>query len=154
VLVGPRSGSALVKNQLLLNTTLSGATETAVVATASIPTDTPADGSTFNTRLRVELDSGIYRRQDYSSYTGSTFTIPSTDYSGANIATSGNDLFVAYVDVLAGSTQEGYTAVYLSDRDILVRVRDGGATPIKTFEANATFTNSNSSVAAIRNSDA
>lgn len=159
VLVGPRTGTALEKGQWALNTTLSGATETAVVITSGaeaspIATDTPADGTTFNTRLRVQLDSGIYRRQAYTSYTGSTFTIPSTDYSGANIATAGNDVFVAYIDVLAGATAESYTAIYASDRDLLVRVRDGGATPIKTFEGNGTFQSSNNSVAAIRQSDA
>jgi hypothetical protein len=69
-------------------------------------------------------------------------------------ATSGNDVFVAYIDTLAGATQESYTAVYLSNRDLLVRVRDGGGTPIKTFEGNATFGNANSSIAAIRTPDA
>jgi len=45
--------------------------------------------------------------------------------------------------------------VYDTDRDLLVRVRDGGATPIKTFEAtSAQFLTNNNSVAAIRQSDA
>ena len=75
------------------------------------------------------------------------------DYSSDN-ATSGNEVFVAYIDVLADASQESYTAVYSTDRDLLVRVRDGGGTPIKTFETNATFGNANTSVAAIRTSDA
>jgi hypothetical protein len=155
VLVGPRTGSALNKAQMLLNTTLSGAGETAIVSTTTIPTDTPASGSgASNTRLRVELDTGIYRRQDYTSYTSATFTIPSTSYTGANVATAGADLFVAYVDVLADAATEAYTAVYIGDRNILVRVRDGGATPIRTFEASAVFGSVSSSIAAIRNSDA
>jgi len=154
VLVGPRQTGVLDKDQLTLNTTLSGAGETAIVATASIPTDTPSDGTGGNTRLRVQLNTGIYRRQAYTSYTGSTFTIPSTDYSGANQATAPKDLFIAYIDVLADAATEAYTAVYSSDRDLLVRVRDGGATPIKTFETPATFGSSSSSVAAIRTSDA
>jgi hypothetical protein len=153
VLVGPRSGALLNKAQLILNTTLSGATETAVVATASIPTDTPQDGTAFNTRLRIELDTGIYRRQAYTSYASATFAIPSTSFTGANVATAGNDLFVAYVDVLADGTSEAYTAVYTSNRDLLVRVRDGGSTPIKTFEASAVFGSVSSSIAAIRTSD-
>jgi hypothetical protein len=107
-----------------------------------------------NTRLRVELDSGIYRRQDYTSYTSATFTIPSTSYTGANVATAGADLFVAYIDVLADAATEAYTAVYIGDRNILVRVRDGGATPIKTFEGSAVFGSVSSSIAAIRTSDA
>jgi hypothetical protein len=155
VLVGPESGGALNKAFRTLNTTLSGATETAVVTTASIPTDSPQDGTAANTRLRVELNTGVYRRQAYTSYTGSTFTIPSTDYSGANQATAPKNIFVAYIDVLADGTSEAFTAVYKgSNNALFVRVRDGGATPIKTFETPATFSSSSSSVAAIRTSDA
>lgn len=158
ILVGPRTGSALERGLWLVNTALTGGTETAIViktgAEASpIATDTPADGTAANTRLRVQLDTGIYRRQAYVSYTASTFTIVSADYSGANQAAVNNDVFVAYIDVLADAISEAYTAVYASDRDLLVRVRDGGATPIKTFETNATFGSSSSSVAAIRTSD-
>lgn len=160
VLVGPRTGSALEKGQWLLSTALTGATETAIVIktgaeAAPIATDTPGSGTgTDNTRLRVQLDSGIYRRQAYTSYTASTFTIASTDYSGANAAAVDNDVFVAYVDVLADAAQEAYTAVYNTDRNLLVRVRDGGGTPIKTFETNAVFGSTSSSVAATRTSDA
>ena len=67
ILAGPRTGSALNKSFLTLNTTLSGAAETAVVCTASIPTDTPQDGTGANPRLRVQLDTGIYRRIPYVS---------------------------------------------------------------------------------------
>ena len=38
--------------------------------------------------------------------------------------------------------------------DLLVRVRDGGSTPIKTFEAPATYGSAPVTVAAIRTSDA
>lgn len=69
-------------------------------------------------------------------------------------AASGNNVWIAYLDKLAAATSESYTAVYTSDRDTLTRVRDGGGTPIKTFEANTVFGSSNSSVAAIRQSDA
>jgi hypothetical protein len=154
VLVGPRAAGILQKNQFALNTTMSSPTQTSCVITTSIPTDTPANGQgSNNSRLRIELDTGIYRRQDYVSYTGSTFTIPSTDYSGANQATAGNDVFVAYIDVLADAASEAFTAVYSADRDLLVRVRDGGGTPIKTFETNATFGSASTSVAAIRTPD-
>ena len=160
VLVGPRTGSALEKGQWLLSTALTGATETAIVIktggeASPIATDTPSTGTgADNTRLRVELDTGIYRRQAYTSYTASTFTIASTDYSGASQAAVNSDVFVAYIDVLCNATSEPFTAVYNSDRDILVRVRDGGATPIKTFEGNGVFGSTSSSLAAIRTSDA
>lgn len=161
VLVGPRTGAALEKGQFTLGTTLSGATETAVVVADGVEDgtplsgDIPKDGSTTNTRLRIELDTGIYRRQAYTDWNTSTFTIASSDYSGGNTATSGNDVFVAFIDVLADATTEAYTAVYQSDRDIFVRVRDGGSTPIVTFEGTgAVFGSSNASIAAIRTSDA
>jgi hypothetical protein len=159
VLVGPRTGSALEKGQWLLSTALSGGTETSVVVKTGaeavpIAGDTPSNGQDpNNSRLRVQLNSGIYKRQDYVSWTGSTFTIPSTSYSG-DPANVDNDVFLAYVDVLANGSSEGFTGVYQSDRNLFVRVRDGGSTPIKTFEANAVFGSSNASVAAIRQSDA
>lgn len=63
-------------------------------------------------------------------------------------------MFVAYIDVLADAATESFTAVYQTDRTLFVRVRDGGGTPIKTFETDTTFGSTSSSVAAIRNSDA
>jgi hypothetical protein len=159
VLVGPGSGSStLEKGQWLLATALTGGGETAIViktgAEASpIAADTPQDGTGGNTRLRVELDSGIYRRQAYISYTGSTFTIASSDYSGGNSAAIDNDVFVAYIDVLADAGTESFSAVYTSGRDVFIRVRDGGATPIKTHEAEVTFPTTDQSYAAVRNTD-
>ena len=160
VLVGPRTGSALEKGQWLLATALTGAAETAVViktgAEASpIATDTPATGvGAVNPRLRVELDNGVYKRQDYSSYTASTFTIPSTDYSGAGLgAAIDNNVFLAYIDVAADTDTESFTSVYNADRNLFIRVRDGGATPIKTFEGQGQLLSSNQSIAAIRTDD-
>jgi len=150
VLVGPKdTGDAFEWDQLILNTTLSGATETAVVVTTSIPADTPAAGT-----IRIELDTGKTRKQAYTSWTGSTFTIASADYSGANQATSGNDVMISYIDVVADAASEAFTAVYSSDRNLRVRVRDGGGTPIKTFETNAVLGSAGGSVTAIRTSDA
>ena len=102
------------------------------------------------------MDTGVYREQAYTSYTGSDFTIPSTDYSGGNVAATGNEVFIGYIDdlVVSPNTALSYTAIYSTDRDLIVRVRDGGGTPIKTFEAPATFGSANVTVAAIRTSDA
>jgi hypothetical protein len=149
VLVAPNDGSDGIDfDQLALNTTLSGASETSVVVTTSIPSDTPASGT-----IRIETDGGIYKYVEYTSWTGSTFTISSTNFSGDN-ATAGNNVFISYIDTLADSTQESFTAVYSSPRSLVVRVRDGGATPIKSYDTPSTFTSSGGSVTAIRTSDA
>ena len=153
VLVGPASGNDFDYTQLALNTTLSGATETAIVCTASIPSDTPASGT-----VRIQTDAGVWRRVAYTSYTGSTFTIPSTDFTGSNVTTAGNNLYISYIDKLAAATSEGFTTIYSSDRNLYIRVRDGGTAgdtiPIKTFQTTGTLTNAGGSATAIRTSDA
>jgi hypothetical protein len=159
VLVGPRTGTTLNKAQLQTDTTLSAATETLVQCSTPVPAGTPASGTgADSTRLRVELDTGIYRRVQYDSFSGNDFTItvgPDDDWTGANVSTFPKDVFVAYIDKLAAATQESYTAVHTIDVDVLVRVRDGGATPIKTFEAQAAqFLATPVTVAAVRTSDA
>ena len=148
VLVGPEALGVLELDQLALNTTLSGAAETAVVMTGAIPTDTPSTGT-----IRIELDDGTYRRIAYTSYTSATFTIASTDFSVVN-ATAGNNVFISYIDLLATATSETFTGVYSADRALFIRVRDGGVSPIKTFETTGTLGNAGGSTTAIRTSDA
>lgn len=238
VLVAPRTGSVIDFAQLTLNTTLSGANEASVVATASIPSDTPTTGT-----IRVELDSGIYKYTRYQSFASATFTLIvddtfvdgdvtvgtdnitltahnfrtgdhvqltttgtlptglslATDYyiiyvdantvqlassladayagtqvditaaagggthtmnaqvqdfSGDN-ATSTNNIFISYIDKLAEATSESFTVVFNTTRNLFVRVRDGGATPIKTFESTTSqLTSTGGSVGAIRTTDA
>lgn len=141
--------------QLKLNTTLSGATETAVVCTAAIPTDTPSSGT-----IRIQLNTGIYMRKPYTSFSGSTFTIASSDFTGANTATggaaeAGNSIFISYIDKNATSTTESFTVVFNANRNLFVRVRFGAiSAPIKTFETSGTLTSSGGSATAIRTTDA
>ena len=155
VLLGPRSAGTLNKAQYTTDTTLSGAGETEVSLTGAIQTETPSEGTTSDSRLRVELDSGIYKKQTYTSWSGSDFVIPSTSYSSDN-STSGNNVFVAYIDALAGATGElSFTAVHGTNRDLFLRVRDGGAaSPIKTYEANVTFSGADQTVSVTRTPDA
>ncbi len=159
VLVGPRTGILLNRAQMATNVTLSGATEAQVQTSAAIPAGSPSSGTGGDsTRLRVELDTGIYRRVQYDSITGDDFDIttgPDDDWTGINVSTQPKDVFLAYIDKLAAATSESYTAVHTTDVDLLVRVRDGGATPIKTFEAQAAqFLATPVTVAAVRTSDA
>lgn len=148
VLVGPEAAGTLDADQLTLSTSLSTATETAVVVTTTIPSDTPSSGT-----VRIKLNSGIYRRVAYTSFTGSTFTIASTDFT-ADPATQPKDVFISYIDKLATATSEAFTVVFSSSRSLFVRVRDGGGTPIKTFETTATLGSGGGSATAIRTSDA
>lgn len=139
--------------QLKLLTTLNGAGETAVVCTAAIPTDTPASGT-----IRIQLDTGIFRNIAYTSYTGSTFTIASTSFEDPNDATggaaeAGNSIFISYIDKLADASTATFTGVYLADRSLFIRVRDGGATPIKTFETTGSLGSAGGSATAIRTTD-
>lgn len=150
VLVGPRNAGILQKDQDTINAALTGASETSIVVASAIPADTPAAGD-----IRVQLDNGVRREQPYTSYAGSTYTIPSTDYSGADEAALANEVFIAYIDELAAAATAAFTTIYGgADRDLFVRVRDGGVSPIKTFEAPATLSSSGGSVAAIRTADA
>jgi hypothetical protein len=151
VLVTNDSGSVGIDyDQMTLGTTLNASGRTQVdVGAGNIPADTPQTGN-----LRIKLDTGIYRLQPYTSHDGSRyFTIPSTDYSGANAATAGNNVFLAYIDKLAGATSEAVTLKYNANRTMFVRVRDGGGTPIKTFEATAVFGTAGGGTTAIRTSD-
>jgi hypothetical protein len=148
ILVGPEDGSGgLDTDQLSTSGTLNGASVTTLTVSTTIPSDTPSSGT-----VRVLRDSGAYTRIAYSSYSGANFTITSTDFSSDNV-TSGNNVFVSYIDTVAGSTSESFTSVYSSDRTLFIRVRDGGVTPIKTFETTGTLGSAGGSSTAIRTSD-
>jgi len=149
VLVGPKAaGNDFAFNQMTLATALTGATETAVeVQAASIPVDTPQTGF-----LRIELASGIKRRVAYTSWTSATFTIASTNFTGDTAAIS-NEVMLGYIDKVAAATSESFTLVYNADRDLFIRVRDGGVSPIKTFETPGVLGSGGGSTTAIRTSD-
>jgi len=142
-------------DQLALGTTLVSGTATQVdVGIGNIPADTPQTGT-----LRIELDTGIYRFQAYNSHDNSRyFTITSADYSGTLTATAANDVFLAYIDKLAGASSEQVTFKYSAPRTLFVRVRDGGTAgdvkPIKTFETTAGLSSGGGSATAIRTDDA
>jgi len=147
VLVGPATGAALNEGQFTLAATYTGAAVTSIQVNTSIPSDTPTTGT-----IRVECDSGIYKRIAYTSYATDTFTITSTDFSSDN-ATTGNNCYISYIDLLAGSTSASFTSVYSANRDLFIRVRDGASTPIKTFETTGTLGSAGGSATAIRTPD-
>ena len=151
VLVGPESAGSLDTAQFGLNTALTTDDITSVVIDATIPTDTPSAGT-----IRVADDNGRFRRLEYSGYSGSTFTISSTDgeedFATVNAAAT-NDVFISYIDKLATATTESFTGVYASDRALFIRVRDGDTTPIKPFETTGTLGSAGGSATVIRTSD-
>lgn len=160
VLVAPWDGSttdtngdpAITKDQLTLNFSsnpLTAVNETSVVVVEAIPSDTPASGT-----IRVTSDTGFETRVTYTSWTGSTFTIPSTDFSGADAqATGANDVYITYIDKLADATTAAFTSIQNSTRNLVVLVRDGGASPIKQYIAPWSQTSSSTSASVIRTTD-
>lgn len=151
VLVASSDGGAIELDQFTLNGALSGAAVTSVVVNEAIPTDTPASGT-----IRILRASGKYTRHPYSAYNAGTktFTITSHDFSSDGAA-NGANTFISYIDKLASATSEAFTAVYSgADRPLYVRVRDGGVTPIKTFQTTATLGSGGGSATAVRTSDA
>ncbi len=80
----------------------------------------------------------------------------STATTGMEEAAVNNDVFLAFIDVLSDAATETFTGVHGgTNRDLFVRVRDGGGTPIKTFEStSAQFLSTPQTVAAVRTSDA
>lgn len=151
VLVGPKAaGNDFAYNQLSLQTTLNTGTETDLVVTTAIPADTPTSGT-----LRVTLDDGRIRLVTYDSWTGSTFTLNAADadWLDPNDATSGNNVMISYIDTLAGAESESFTGVFDASRPLWIRVRDGGSTPIKTFESQGTLGSAGGSAVASRITD-
>jgi hypothetical protein len=61
---------------------------------------------------------------------------------------------LAFLDKAAASDTESFTTIYTADDTLWVRVRDGGATPIKTYEGQSAFNNTGGSATASRISDA
>lgn len=144
VLVGPRSAGVLQTDQLSLEASAYTGGETTVTMSASLPADTPATGS-----FRV-FDGNSFVKVTYTGVSGADFT----GCTGMPAASASADAFISYIDELAGAASVSFTTVYNANRDLFVRVRDGGASPIKTFETPATLGGSGGSVAAIRTSDA
>jgi hypothetical protein len=111
------------------------------ISVAAIPSDTPSNAGTKG-GIRIERDDGLYSLHRYTALDlgADDFTIPSFDFT-ANNASSGNNVFVSYLDLTTALTSENFSYVYgSSDRTHFVRVRDGGASPIKTALATGDMT--------------
>lgn len=143
VLVGPESGGSIEVDQFTLNGALSGG-EATIVVNEAIPSDTPSSGT-----IRV-FNGSTYARVTYTGRSGFNFT----GCSGTPAASNGANVFISYIDKLADATTATFTTVFSSTRSLFVRVRDGGVSPIKTFETTGSLGSAGGSATAIRTSDA
>ena len=147
VLVAPESSGGIEEDQLSLNGAItSGATS--ITVNETIPSDTPSSGT-----IRI-FNGDTYSRVRYDSYSGSTFDCSTYGGTDTPAASDSSNVFISYIDVLASGSSEHFTAVYSADRSLFIRVRDGGASPIKTFETTGTLGSAGGSTTAIRTSDA
>lgn len=145
VLVGPKAaGNAFAVDQLTLNTTLASGSTTVVVTTA-IPSDTPASGT-----IRVLNNLGVYVRVPYTSWSGSTFQI---DGTFGYAATAPKNVWISYIDEAAGASSVAFSTIFSAPRNLWIRVRDGGVSPIKTYEAQGTLSATGGSAVASRITD-
>jgi len=160
VLVAPWDGStldingdpAIVKGQFKLSGSLTSDNIVSFkIHSGTIYPDTPSSGY-----VRVTDDNGFERRLHYSAWSGDTFTVDTTDgnedFAGTN-ATDGNNVYLSYIDEVAYTGSLSYTSVQSGSRDLVVIVRDGGATPIKQFISAWSQTTSAQTITAIRTSD-
>jgi hypothetical protein len=141
ILVGPNNGSDWVDYAQL---TADGAQSSGLgtfTVNGAIPADTPSSGT-----VRVMID-GVRERLAYASWSGSAFALTGT--LPGNVL-DGAEAYISYIDKVAASTTESVAMPYSGPRDLVVIVRDGGVTPIESFETVATFGASGASVAVIR----
>lgn len=163
LLVGPYDGSTLDingdpeidYNQITLNGTLS-TDVTSITVNAHGMTDIPASGV-----IRVQDDNGVWRRILYGSWTGTTFDSLTDDtgqtgqknFTTTN-ATTGNSVFIAYLDLEATTTEHSFTFVYNAPRQFVIKERDGkAASPTKEFLGTGTMSSTGGSITVIRTTD-
>jgi hypothetical protein len=153
VLVGPATGAS---NDLLYYAQLSASGTNATGATVlhvqeTIPLDSPVTGTVRG------WNAAKYDRNEYDSFSGNTFSITGAGLPATVV--TGADVWISYIDRLATgttagtTTSESFVIVFSSPRNVFIRVRDGGVSPIKTFESPGTIGSAGGAVSAIRTSD-
>ena len=119
---------------LTLATALTGASEVAVVVNESIPSWVPSSGE-----FRVTTNGGVRRLLSYSSYSGQTFSIASTDFSGDNASVSNGVMPIGFDGVPANGTAS-FTGVFTTPQSFAIVVRNGSsATPKRPSYNTAVF---------------
>lgn len=138
VLVTEDNSTNINFSQMTTNAAYS-ATNVTTISVNAIPSDTPTTAGTKG-GIRIQRADGLYSLHRYTAFDTGTddWTIPVTDFSGNGVA-SGANVFVSYLDYTATGTSDTFSYVYSTDRTHFMRVRDGGATPIKTAEGTGTM---------------
>lgn len=154
ILVAPELAGGINTTQMTLAATLNTAAVTSInVGAGNIPSDIAATGT-----LRVINNSGFHVLLNYSATDNSTgaITVASYAFNGTNenaAATLGNGVYFTYIDKAATAVTETFTVVYNTTRSLFIRVRDGEASPIKTFETTGSLGSAGGSTTAIRTVD-
>jgi len=144
ILVAESTGAGLTvvkKDQFSITGSISTGSGTITVDT-TIPNDTPSSGI-----IRVVRPGLGEERYVYTSWTGSIFTlsgVTTEDYTTSDTA------YVPFIDKQAASTEEFVQIIYVSDKNIVARVRLKGILP---FESSGTLSSSGYTVSAIRTID-
>lgn len=112
-----------------------------ITVSGSIPVDTPTVGTVIV--VDDDLSEDIY---DYSAWTGSDFTVTvaGSTYAGTETA------YVPYIYDTVSGTSISEAVVYVSNRNVICRVRKTGILP---FETTGVFGTTGYSAAAIRTTD-
>jgi hypothetical protein len=153
VVVGDRvavfgaTGTAVIKNQYNIKAP-QGIGEAFVDVGATLPNDTPATG----TVIVCDSVTGAEDVYAYTSWLVDRFTLAGVTTSAYGVL---DTVYVPYiyeeaVGVTGATTSVTVTVIYVTDRDVLARVRKVGILP---FETTGTFTSTGYSVAAIRTTD-
>jgi hypothetical protein len=150
--VNATAGVDVLQGEYMLDTALEADNATAVVVAGSIASDTPTSGP-----LRVQDDNGFMRLLNYTSRTGSTFTIDTTngqeDFLSVN-ASLGSLVYIGYLDQVAATVDESFSYIYGSvSNAFVIKVRNGGTSPIKEYIATGTMGTNGGSSGAIRTTD-
>lgn len=143
VLVAPEQNGSIQTDQLSVDGNYNGG-ETTFTVKEDIPSDTPSSGT-----IRV-WNGDTFSRVTYTGWSGKSFT----GCSGVPACNDNDNVFISYIDDLITSGNSlSFTSVYDTDRSLFIRVRDGGNTPIKTFETTGTLGSAGGNATAIRTSD-
>lgn len=142
VLVGPESLGGIEEDQLSADGAYTGG-ETTFSVVEAIPSDTPSTGT-----IRV-FNGDTFIPVEYTGWSGSDFT----GCTNVPACLDAANVYISYIDVLADASTETFTSVFNTPRSLFIRVRDGGGTPIKTFETTGTLGSAGGSTTAIRTSD-